>query len=142
DGSSAPYRWPCAAGTAISALIGLVLACLAAERFVARGTAVVATIGVWLASPLPVYMYFLPFHVPALSAFAVSLFVWYWLRTRAARAPAQWGRWGLAGGLMVLVYYLNAVCLLIALIDLGRELASSRGAARPRALRGGRGLRP
>jgi len=137
DGYSAPYRWSCAVATAIYSLIGLVLACLAAERFVGRGPAVAATIGVWLASPLPVYMYFLPFHVPALSAFAVSLFVWYWLRTRDVRTPAEWGRWGLAGGLMVLVYYLNAVCLLFAVVDLGRALAASGAAARRRVAVGG-----
>jgi hypothetical protein len=132
DGYSAPYRWLCALATAGYAFAGLALACAAAGRLVGSAAAVAATIGAWLGSPLPVYMYFLPFHVPALSSFAVSLFVWYWLRTRGRRGHAQWALWGLAGGLMVEVYYLNAACLSIAGLELARHLADRerRGVAR------------
>ena len=128
DGYSPPYRWLCALATAIYAFAGLALASRAAEQLVGPGAAVAATIGVWLASPLPVYMYFLPFHVPALSAFAVSLFVWSWLRTRERRTVRAWGLWGLSGGLMVEVYHLNAVCLLLPGLDLVRELVDRRAA--------------
>lgn len=128
DGYSPPYRWLCALATAIYAFAGLALASRAAEPLAGAGAAAAATIGVWLASPLPVYMYFLPFHVPALSAFSVSLFVWYWLRTREGRTLAGWGLWGLSGGLMVEVYHLNAVCLLLPGLDLARGLVDRRAA--------------
>ena len=126
DGYSPLYRWLCALGTAIYAFVALALARRAAEQLVGPGAAVAATIGVWFASPLPVYMYFLPFHVPALSAFAVSLFVWYWLRTRRRRTVGAWAFWGLSGGLMVEVYHLNALCLLLPALDLARELIDRR----------------
>jgi hypothetical protein len=62
-------------------------------------------------------MYFRPFHVHALASFTVSLFLWYWLRTRAQRTLNQWGLWGLIGGLVVEVYYINAIFLLIPLTE-------------------------
>lgn len=126
DGYSVPYRWLCALATAAYAFLGLALAWAAASRVVTPATAAAATIGIWFASPLPVYMYFLPFHAPALSAFTVSLFLWYWLRTRDARTPAQWATWGLAAGLMVEVYYINGVCLLIPALELGRAMVRRR----------------
>jgi hypothetical protein len=51
----------------------------------------------------------------ALSAFATSLFLWYWLRTREARTGRQWLILGLLAGLMIEVYYLNVVFLLAPL---------------------------
>ena len=135
DGYSAPYRWACALGTALYGFVGLMLACTLARRFVGATVAAVATVGVWFASPLPVYMYFLPFHVPALSGFVVSLFLWYWLKTRGGRTSSEWGLWGASAGLMVETYYLNAVCLLIAAFELGEEARFSR--ARPARARAG-----
>ncbi len=117
DGYSLPYRWLCALGTALYAFIGLFLAYHVAKRLTSPLTAMVATMGIWFASSLPVYMYFLPFHVHALAAFSVSLFLWYWLRTQPMRTLKQWGLWGLLGGFMVGVYYLNAVLLLIPLLE-------------------------
>ena len=117
DGYAQPYRWLCALGTALFAFIGLLLACRLAEQFTSPLFAVMATVGIWFATPLPVYMYFLPFHVHALAAFTVSLFVWYWLRTRPQRTLKQWGLWGLVGGLVVEVYHINAIFLLIPLSE-------------------------
>jgi hypothetical protein len=116
DGYSLPYRWVCALGTALYGFIGLLLAYRVAKRFVTGSIALMAVIGIWFASSVPVYLYFLPFHVHVLAAFSVSLFVWYWQRTEAERSIKQWGLWGLIGGLMVEVYYINAVFLLIALL--------------------------
>ncbi|MGH7771214.1 MAG: hypothetical protein ACREQA_03155, partial [Candidatus Binatia bacterium] len=118
DGYSAPYRWLCAFGTALYAFVGLLLAHHVAKRLTNSWIALLATAGIWFASSLPVYMYFLPFHVHALAAFLVSLFLWYWLRTRPMRSLKQWGLWGLVGGLMVEVYYLNVVFLLIPLTSI------------------------
>jgi hypothetical protein len=126
DGYSPPYRWLCAVATAAYAFVGLALAWATAKQFVSPGIATAATMGIWFASPMPVYMYFLPFHVHALSAFAVALFLWYWLRTRQGRTAGQWGLWGLSAGLVVEVYYLNAVCLLVPALELTREMLQRR----------------
>ncbi|HET8564444.1 MAG TPA: hypothetical protein VFM35_11270, partial [Candidatus Binatia bacterium] len=118
DGYSRPYRWICALGTALYSFSGLLLAYQITAQLTNPQVAMFATAGIWFASSLPVYMYFLPFHVHGLAAFSVSLFLWYWLRTRAIRTHTQWALWGLMGGLMIEVYYLNALFLLIPLFSI------------------------
>src|SRR6185503_21163372 len=78
DGYSLPYRMACALTTAGYALLGLFLAYRMAERFAGSGPALLATAGLWLASSLPVYVFFLPFYSHALASFAVSGFPWFW----------------------------------------------------------------
>jgi len=62
-------------------------------------------------------MYFNPSWSHAHSAFAVSLFLGYWHRTRGARTLAQGIVLGLLSGLMVNVYYPNGVFLLVPLFE-------------------------
>jgi len=62
-------------------------------------------------------MYFNPSWSHAHSAFAVSLFLWYWHRTRGDRTLAQWLVLGLLSGLMLDVYYPNAVFLVVPLLE-------------------------
>jgi hypothetical protein len=62
-------------------------------------------------------MYFNPSWSHAHSAFAVALFLWYWMRTRNARTWTQWVILGLLGGLMMDVYYITAVVLLLPLLE-------------------------
>jgi hypothetical protein len=79
--------------------------------------AFLATLGVWGASSLPVYMYFNPAWSHAHSAFAVALFIWYWERTRGCRTLWQWILLGLIAGLMVDVYFMNGVFLVLPLVE-------------------------
>ena len=44
--------------------------------------ALLATLGIWFASSLPVYMYFNPSWSHAHSVFMVAVFLWYWHETR------------------------------------------------------------
>jgi hypothetical protein len=133
DGYTLPYRAACAFGTALYAFLGLLLAHRTARLFVSESAALWATLAVWSASSLPVYMYFLPFHVHALAAFVVSAFLWYGTKTRPlageSRATSQWIRWGLLGGLMVLVYSVNALILLFAVLEWLREWRGQRRVA-------------
>jgi hypothetical protein len=117
DGFSWPYLVAMAVGTAIYGFLGLLLAFSLARKYVQEKWAFLATLGIWFASSLPVYMYFNPAWSHAHSAFVVALFLWYWDRTRPARTTAQWMLLGLAGGLMVDVYYPNGVFLLLPLIE-------------------------
>jgi hypothetical protein len=57
-------------------------------------------------------MYFNPSWSHAFSAFSVSLFLWYWDRTKLERTPVQWAVLGLFAGLMGNVYYPNALLLI------------------------------
>ena len=117
DGFSRPYRVAMAVGTAIYGFLALMMSFALARRYVAEGWAFLATLGIWLASSLPVYMYFNPSWSHAHSAFIVALFVWYWNRTRSARTWAQWLVLGLIGGLMLDVYYVNGIVLLFPFLE-------------------------
>jgi hypothetical protein len=111
DGFSRPYRVAMAFGTALYGFLALFIAFSVARRYVSEFSAFLATLGIWFASSLPIYMYFNPSWSHAQSAFTVSLFIWYWVRTRSARTVAQWLILGFIGGLMLDVYYLNGVVL-------------------------------
>lgn len=125
DGFSYPYLLLCAIGTAVLGFIGLLLSYDIARTLYSERTALLAVLGIWLASALPVYMYFLPFMSHAHSVFICSLFVWYWYRTYPNRHVWQWLLLGFIGGLMVTTYYVNAVLLLILFIDVAVILRNS-----------------
>lgn len=117
DGYSRPYLMTMALATALYGFAGLLLAFDLARRYVDERCAFLATLGIWFASSLPVYMYFNPSWSHAHSAFAVALFVWYWDRTRGSRTWAQWAVLGAISGLMMDVYYPNALLLLLPLLE-------------------------
>ena len=117
DGFSAPYLVAMAVGTAVWGFLGLLLSFFLARKYVRARWAFLATMGIWLASSLPVYMYFNPSWSHAHSAFAVALFVWFWERTRKRRTMAQWIVLGLIGGLMTDVYFPNGIFLALAGIE-------------------------
>ena len=113
DGFSRPYLETMALATALYGFCGLVLAFDMARQYFNQTYAFLATLGIWLASSLPVYMYFNPSWSHAHSAFAVALFLWYWQRTRGGRSLGQWLVLALLAGLMMNVYYPNAILLLV-----------------------------
>jgi MFS family permease len=117
DGYSAPYIVMMALGTAIYGFLALWISFRVARKYVAERWAFLATIGIWFASSLPVYMYFNPSWSHAHSAFTVALFFWYWDRTRNARTLAQWVVLGLIAGLMMNVYYPCVVLVALPLLD-------------------------
>ena len=117
DGFSRPYIIAMACGTAVYGLLGLWLSFQVAKKFFSERWAFLATLGIWFASSLPVYLYFNPSWSHAHSAFVVALFVWYWLRTQDERASFQWILLGLIGGLMMDVYYPNAILLLLPALE-------------------------
>ena len=117
DGFSSPYLLAMALGTAFYGFLGLLFSYSLAKKYVDERWAFLATLGVWGASSLPVYMYFNPAWSHAHSAFAVALFIWYWERTRGCRTLFQWILLGLIAGLMVDVYFMNGVFLLLPLVE-------------------------
>ena len=117
NGFSFPYLLAMAMGTAFYGFLGLLLSFSLTAKYVAEKWALLATLGVWFASSLPVYMYFNPAWSHAHSAFAVALFLWYWERTRPNRSAFQWLILGLISGMMVDVYFPNGIFLLLPLIE-------------------------
>jgi hypothetical protein len=117
DGFSAPYRFAFAFATALYGFLGLLLSMRLASVYVGVRWAFLATISIWWASSLPVYMYFNPSWSHAHSAFMVALFLWYWDRTREQRSLKQWCLLALIAGLMLNVYYPNVVLLIVLVFD-------------------------
>lgn len=117
DGFSQPYRLAMALGTALYGFLAIFISFRLARRYVPEQWAFLASMGIWFGSSLPVYMYFNPSWAHAPSAFAVALFVWYWVRTRGERSLWQWIFFGLLAGLMMDCYYLNAALLLLPVSD-------------------------
>src|SRR6266404_237744 len=134
DGFSAPYRVAMAVGTAFWGFLGLLLAFRLARQYVHERWALLATIAIWWASSLAVYMYFNPSWSHAHSAFAVALFLWYWHETRSSRSLTQWFLLALIAGLMLNVYYANAMVLAVLVVEavpqyLSAFRSGSRGGA-------------
>jgi hypothetical protein len=117
NGFSSPYIFAMALGTAFYGFLGLLLSFFLARKYVAERWALLATIAIWWASSLPVYMYFNPAWSHAHSTFAIALFLWYWDRTRNSRSTSQWLVLGLIAGLMLDIYFPNGIFLLLPLVE-------------------------
>jgi hypothetical protein len=133
NGFSRPYVVAMALGTAVYGFLALWISFHIARRYVAERWALLATIGIWFASSLPVYMYFNPSWSHAHSAFAVALFLWYWDKTRDTRTLRQWILLGLSGGLMMDVYYISAVVFLLPFFDFVAQLRAGSLKPSPKA---------
>ena len=125
DGFSAPYRYAMAFATALYGFLALWLSFRLARKYVGPVWAFLATLAVWWASSLPVYMYFNPSWSHAHSAFVCALFLWYWDLTREHRTLAQWMILGAIAGLMLDVYYPNVLLLVVLLVEALPQYAHS-----------------
>jgi hypothetical protein len=117
DGYSRPYLLGMALTTASYGFLSLLLAFRIARKYFEVQWTFLATVGIWLASSLPIYMYFNPSWSHALSAFTVALFLWYWERTRVQRTAGQWAILGLMAGLMGNVYYPNVILVIFPALE-------------------------
>jgi len=117
NGYSRPYLLAMAFATACYGFLSLFLSFRIARKYFDEQWALFAMVGIWMASSLPIYMYFNPSWSHALSAFTVALFIWYWERTRLRRSIPQWIILGLMAGLMGNVYYPNAIVLIFPAIE-------------------------
>ena len=117
DGFSAPYRYAMAFATGLYGFLAVLISFRLASKYVGSTWSFVATLAIWWASSLPVYMYFNPSWSHAHSAFTVALFLWYWDHTRAQRTLAQWLLMGVIVGLMLDVYYANLMVVIILVLE-------------------------
>lgn len=125
DGYSWPYLWTVAMGTVVYGMLALWLSVRTATHLGYGRSAGLAAIAIGLASSLPVYQVFLPFHVHALAACAVAAFVMWGVTQHDSSRLGHWAVWGALAGLMVQVYQLNGVFALAAMwvwaATLGRD---------------------
>lgn len=121
DGYSSIYLILVSASTAIYGLLAILIGADLARRFGYERQAPLAALAVLLASSLPVYMAVLPFHVHALAAFSGALFFWWGLVRVQGWDVRVWAIWGLASGLLVVVYFVQAVFLVLVIVQLARK---------------------
>lgn len=125
DGYASPYIWSVCMMSALYSLLGLILTYRLARRFATVFAATLATITIWLATPLLFYTYILmPWsHATAFFLFALFLTVWLYgwerpLAERGARRPWwQWALLGLIGGLMTITREQLGLLLIIPAVE-------------------------
>jgi hypothetical protein len=138
DGYSWPYIWSVCFMSALYSLAGLLLTYRLARRFSGIFAATLATITVWLATPLVFYTYIsMPWAHPV-AFFLVALFLTIWLggwqrpliERQAQRSATTWAVLGLVGGLMTITREQMALFLLMpaieGLVAYGRLFAQCR----------------
>ena len=98
DGYSAPYIWAVCLMSALYSLAGLLLTYRLARRSAGAFAATLATVGVWLASPLVFYTYILMPWSHATGFFLFALFLTVWMGPDGGRWTADGERRGDAMG--------------------------------------------
>jgi hypothetical protein len=146
DGYSRPYIWSVCYMSALYALGGLLLSYRLARRFVGVFAATLATLAIFLATPLVMYTYVLMPWSHATGFFLFALFMTIWLRGayrdahgdspttgslatfRAQRSIGGWIVLGLVGALMTmtreqlgLLLLLPAIESIVSYVNLWRE---------------------
>lgn len=115
DGYSAPYIAAVAWGSALYGWAALWLSALIATRLFGRGAA--AACAVLVGTPLVFYMYVAPVFSHACATFAVTVFLWLWLRVRDHWTMRGVISLGLVGGLMGTMRDQTVLFLLPAALD-------------------------
>jgi hypothetical protein len=126
DGFSWPYLAAVCYGSALYGFAGLLLVHDALVRFggFEDAAATLATVALWLGTPVLYYMTLAPAFAHATSLFAVSLLVWAWLRARARGQAARlrdYAAVGAAGGLCGLVREQDVLFLALPLLGLALD---------------------
>lgn len=125
DGYSWPYIWSVCLMSALYSLAGLLLTYRLARRMSGVFAATLATITVWLATPLVFYTYIsMPWAHPV-AFFLVALFLTIWLgdgqqplvERQAQRSASTWAVLGLVGGLMTITREQMALFILMLAVE-------------------------
>ena len=101
----------------VYATLGACLTFWACALLFPRAAAFWATLVVWLAGPAIYYSLVSPTYSHATSLFAVSLFVYVWLRTRGAPGIGQTILLGALAGLVAMVRWQDALVLLLPVVE-------------------------
>jgi Gpi18-like mannosyltransferase len=115
DGYSQPYITAICLTSYLLGCAGLLLCYLISRRLFGKRVSAVGVAVTWLATPLVFYTVVAPPWSHATSLFTVTLFLWYWLRTRreTGRGWREWLVLGLCAGLMMLVREQDALFLVV-----------------------------
>lgn len=126
DGYSQPYITAICLTSYLLGCAGLLLCYLMSRRLFGRRVSAVGVVVIWLATPVVFYTVVAPPWSHATSLFTVTLFLWYWLRTRR-ESGREWREWLLLGvfaGLMMLVREQDALFLVVPGLEVVVRLVS------------------
>ena len=118
DGYSKWYVFFVTLGSNFYAFLGLLIAFKIASRLFPVTTSFLATVGIWFASSIPVYMYLYPSMPHNTALFTVAIFYYYWLKTGINRSLHQWIMLGILGGLMVLTRMESVVLFILPFYEM------------------------
>ena len=142
DGLSQPYVSAVSYASAFYGFLSVLLSAVIARRVTGRGA--LAAIVVWIGTPLVYYIYISPPFSHATSAFAVSFFIWTWLRVRQAWTPRAMVALGITGALMAMVREQDVFFVIGPTVDYLRAMAQMTRALpdvqRPKFIGGGLAL--
>lgn len=115
DGYSQPYITAICLTSYLLGCVGLLLCYFMSRRLFGMRVSAVGVVVMWLATPLIFYTVVAPPWSHATSLFTVTLFMWYWLRTKreAGRTLGEWVLLGFFAGLMMLVREQDALFLIV-----------------------------
>lgn len=121
DGYSAPYIYAVCYASALYGLLGVLLSYRLARRFTSEFAATLASVTIWLASPLIFYMYVqMPF-AHSTGLFLTALFLTIWFDTRddgnTRRGWRAWMALGLVGALMTITREQLGLFLLVPAVE-------------------------
>lgn len=118
DGYSPPYVIAICFASSLYGFLGLFLIYKMALRFFSEKSVFWSTLLFWLSSPMVFYMYLHPSMAHANSVFAVSLFLYLWLRIYLdeKNSLTDWALLGLSAGLMTIVRLQDILFLLVPII--------------------------
>ncbi|MBF6611929.1 MAG: glycosyltransferase family 39 protein [Chloroflexi bacterium] len=119
DGYSQPYITAICLTSYLLGCLGLLLCYSLARRYFGGRVAAACVVLMWLATPLIFYTVIAPPWSHATSLFTVTLFIWYWSKTRReeGRRLREWVILGGMGGLMMLVREQDALFLTIVGVE-------------------------
>jgi hypothetical protein len=122
DGYSKPYIRAITLGSAIYALLGLLLAYRLCRTLVSERAAFWGTLAIWLGTPVIFYSHLAPGYSHAASLFAVSLFLFLWMRWRDTLTIPRAIAIGVVGGLIAMIREQDALFLMVPALYAGLGL--------------------
>ncbi len=118
DGYSEPYVVLICFGSALSALVTLLLGYDLVRRLHGSSLGLLTTVATFFGTPLFYYAFYKPDFAHALAACAVMVFVYLWVRTWGRRTLVQWLWLGFAAGVMTALYWIDAVFIVLPALEL------------------------
>lgn len=118
DGYSLPYIAMINMASAASLPLTIWLCYLIARRVAERGIALLTAVSLVAGSAIIDYGLFEAHYPHAIAATIVAAYFYWWLRTRPDRTTRQWIVLGVLAGLMALMYWINAILMLLPALDL------------------------